>query len=285
MGSLLFLAVLPVAVLCYFVYLKDRNREPIGLLLKVFFLGFFSAIPVVIVELFLGKFFPTDDLTSVVQVFINVFISVALVEEGFKWLVTKFIAYHNKEFDEVYDIIVYAVFASLGFACIENILYVMSGGLSTAILRAVLSIPGHACFGVLMGYFFSQAKLANVNENKSLQTKNLVLSILIPTAVHTIYDALLFSVSIVGDYVALLLILLFLVFVIAVVVICCILVSKVSKMQQSISNNVKEGSIVADSEGHINYEGTVTKEINFCPVCGQEARGFNYCRSCGFKLK
>ena len=62
------------------------------------------------------------------------------------------------------NIIVYAVFSSLGFACIENILYVLSGGVGIAILRAILSVPGHMCFGVIMGYFLSQAKVNQVKQ-------------------------------------------------------------------------------------------------------------------------
>ena len=278
---LFYAAVIPVIVLCYFIYAKDANREPGKLLAKIFAFGFFSAIPVVLVELLLGKVFSTEGVTDIFTIFVNVFISIALVEESFKWLITKVLTYNDREFDEVYDIIVYSVFASLGFACIENILYVLGGGLHTAILRAILSIPGHMCFGVIMGYFFAQAKLADANGNKGLQMRNLIFSILMPALAHTIYDALLFATSATENGI---LFVLFLLFDIAMVVVCFITVSKVSKMQQKINQNMATGVIEINPAGTIQYSGT-PEEKNFCPICGQPAKGFNYCNSCGYKLK
>ena len=86
MNILIAAAVLPVALLCAFIYKKDPNKEPKGLLAKLFIFGFFSAIPVIVVELLLGRLFPTSGLSSFLSMFINVFISIALVEEGFKWI-------------------------------------------------------------------------------------------------------------------------------------------------------------------------------------------------------
>ena len=151
---LFFVAVIPVIVLCFFIYIKDSHKEPSSLLLKLFFGGFLVTIPILIAELFLSIFFSPDKVSSFILIFIFSFISIAIVEEGFKWLVVKWLGFKNKEFDEIYDIIVYSVFVSLGFACIENILYVYQNGLSTGYMRAVLSVPGHTCFGVFMGYYF-----------------------------------------------------------------------------------------------------------------------------------
>ena len=87
----------------------------------IFFLGFMRDLPVIFLEFILVEFFPTENVLSFYRLFFNIFISIALVEEGAKWIVTRHVGFSNKEFDEIYDIIVYAVFASLGFACIENI--------------------------------------------------------------------------------------------------------------------------------------------------------------------
>ena len=57
MSILLASAIFPIVVLCYYIYLKDINKEPSSLLAKIFILGFFSAIPVVIVEVVLSDFF------------------------------------------------------------------------------------------------------------------------------------------------------------------------------------------------------------------------------------
>ena len=280
MEYLLLLAVLPVVLLCLFVYKKDVNGEPKGLMAKLFIFGFLSAIPVVIGEMLLENFFPTKDVTNFIVLFINVFISVALVEEGFKWLVVKIFGYNNKEFDEVYDVIVYSVFASLGFACIENILYVLSGGVGTAILRAILSVPGHMCFGVIMGYFLSQAKVNQVNGNYSIYTRNVLFSIICPALAHTVYDALLFYAVAVSSWIA---VIVFLVFDIVMVTLCFITVGKVSKIQQNLNNNVSSGVIALDKDGILTYQEK--KEINYCPVCGSYVKEYNYCPRCGFKTK
>lgn len=281
MEYLLLLAVLPVFLLCLFVYKKDVNKEPGKLLAKMFILGFFSAIPVVILELVLGNYFSTDGVNNFFILFINVFIGIALIEEGFKWLITKFFGYNNKAFDEVYDVIVYSVFASLGFACIENIMYVLNGGVGIAIMRAILSVPGHMCFGVIMGYFLSQAKVNQVNGNYNIYTRNILFSIIFPTLAHTIYDSLIFYAVAVNSIGA---ILLFLVLDIVMVVLCFITVSKTSKIQKNIDENVSSGVVVLNNDGILTYQNT-KREINYCPVCGKYVKEFNYCPRCGFKIK
>jgi len=296
-------AILPIVGLCKFIYKKDPNKEPKGLLTKLFIFGFFSAIPVVIVEVLLGKLFPTSYASSFFEMFINVFIGVALVEEGFKWLISLLCGVFNKEFDEIYDIIVYTVFVSLGFACIENILYVMSYGLLNALVRAITSIPGHTCFAVIMGYFFAKAKLNEINSNDSLKVRNMVLSIIGPTIAHTLYDAFIFyevcseKIIYLGY---------FIISYIVMVVICFIIVNKISKMQVNLNTSVQTGVIKLDEMGYVvpqtqtqinsvpvmtsstpvnNNSNVNSQTPNFCPVCGSAAGGYNYCTSCGYKLK
>lgn len=270
---LLFSAILPVLALCYIVYSRDRNREPFLLLLKIFFLGFLSAIPVVVIELLLGIFFPTEGVGNFIILFINIFISVALVEEAFKYLIVKFFGYNNKAFDEAYDIIVYSVFSSLGFACIENILYVINTGLiSTAISRAIFSIPGHMCFGVLMGYYLSKAKISS---DKNIRNNNLVLGLLIPCLFHTIYDALLFYGSIMSVFI-------FYIFDIFMLIICISIIIKMSKIQENVSVNIQNGTIL--NENGVVRLNNSSAAINFCPVCGKPANGGRYCGGCGMKL-
>ena len=281
MQYLLIAAVLPVFLLCFFVYKKDPHHEPGGVLAKIFVLGFFSAIPIVGFEFLLGYLFPTDDVSSFILIFINVFISVALVEEGFKWIVTMLCGYRNKEFDEVYDIIVYAVFASLGFACIENILYVFANGIGNAILRAFLYIPGHMCFGVFMGYFFAKAKVGRINKNSSIFSKNIIFSILIPTLAHTVYDALLFYV----EY-NIFSIVLFFMFDVTMVVLGIITINKMSKIQQNLDTHIDTGILKTTDTGELVYTNVVSSgEIHYCPLCGNNVDGCNYCSHCGFRIR
>lgn len=281
MQYLLVAAVLPIYLLCLFVYKKDPHHEPGKLLAKIFALGFFSAIPILLFEVLLDIVFPTEDVSNFILIFINVFISVALVEEGFKWLVTLFFGYRNKEFDEIYDIIVYSVFASLGFACIENILYVFSNGIGNAILRALLSVPGHMCFGVIMGYFLAQAKVGKINKNQGIYTRNMFLSILLPTLAHTIYDALLFYV----EY-NVLFIIVFFMFDVTMVVICILTVNKMSKLQQNLDDNLNTGVLKTNDVGQLVFTTINSNdEVHYCPLCGNNVDGDNYCSRCGFKIR
>lgn len=272
---LLIFAVVPVAALGYFIYSADKNKEPASLLTKIFFLGFGSALPILIVELLVSSFFPTENQSSFLITFVNTFFGVAIIEESFKWLVAKKVGYDGKHFDEIYDIIVYTVFSSLGFACIENILFVFSYGVGVALSRAIFTIPGHTCFGVVMGCFLARAKLSSVNNNHSLYNRNLILSILLPTLLHTFYDALIFYGL--TSY--------FMIFDIIMFISCFIAVKNMSKAQQAISVNIEKNNIVTD-KGQITVTSNMNiQDINYCPVCGNHVHGSNYCGICGYKLK
>jgi len=283
---LLILAVLPVVLLCFFIYIKDVNKEPLGLLAKIFFLGFIMAFPVVIAEMIFDFVFIKDGVTNFILLFISVFMSVALIEEGAKFVVSKFIGYDDKEFDEIYDIIVYSVFASLGFACIENILYVFRFGAGVAVSRALLSVPGHMCFGVLMGYFLAMAKINSINNNKGLYVKNMIFALLVPTLVHTMYDTLLFYSENVNNGLYLIL---FFIFDINMVAVCFFTVSMVSRMQVVINakpniiqmNNI---SSTTEKQSSPNSSQTIQKTM-YCPICGRYAGDDSYCGRCGYKLK
>jgi protease PrsW len=185
---LLFVAVAPGLFLLWYFYHRDKfEREPKKLLFKVFFFGSLTVIPAIIFELILEKAF--NAFTSgVINVFLVCFIVVAPVEEILKFFVVRNWAYNRPEFDEVMDGIVYCVSASLGFATLENIMYVLSNGLGVGVIRAFLAVPGHAMYGAIMGYFMGRAKLNGARENR-LMTTGVLLAILF----HGIYDFLLLT--------------------------------------------------------------------------------------------
>ena len=94
----------------------------------------------------------------------------------------------NVEFNEKFDGIVYATFVSLGFAAVENILYVIDNGVSTGIMRAITAVPAHAIFGICMGYFFGMAKFYPKKRKTYLY-----LAFLLPFFLHGFYDFILMS--------------------------------------------------------------------------------------------
>lgn len=198
MGFMLLLAVsaLPIFLLGKFVYDMDQEKEPKKLLKELLISGVFSCILVIAISSSLGAFIPLftkDPVTlSFIEKAIYSFLCVGLVEEGCKYLMLYSTTYQHKEFNYTFDMIVYAVFVSLGFALFENILYVLDGGLFTGILRAVTAVPAHASNAVFMGIFLSHAKQYEyVSKSKSVMFK--ILGLLVPTALHGIYDTLAFS--------------------------------------------------------------------------------------------
>ena len=154
---LLALALAPAAAIMMYVYFKDEHeKEPIWMLLKMFAFGLGSVIVTLIISTIMGKF--VEFKRGIVwDQFLYAFFGVALVEE-FSKMIFVMIAFRSKYFNEPFDGIVYAVMVSMGFAALENVLYVSSGGISTALLRMFTAVPAHATFAVLMGYFMGKAK-------------------------------------------------------------------------------------------------------------------------------
>ena len=177
------ISILPIYLLGKMVYDMDQEKEPKKLLKELLISGVLSCILVIIISLSLGQYislFASEPETmTFFEKVIYSFICVGLVEEGCKFLMLYVTSYRHKEFNYTFDIIVYAVFVSLGFALFENILYVFSGGLLTGILRAVTAIPAHASNAVFMGIFLSNARQYEyINKNKSKKYK--VLGLIVP---------------------------------------------------------------------------------------------------------
>ncbi len=186
--NILLLAVAPVLSIILYIYFQDKyEKEPLRLLLFSFLLGaIISVIIVFALYLFTGRLLPVTNEFSIWQQFIQAFFVVALAEEFSKYVIVRYFAQPKKAFNEPYDGIMYAVMVSMGFACTENIMYVLQGGYETAILRAFTAVPAHATFGILMGYYMGKAKFSN-NRFK-LNMAGLFLAVLF----HGAYDFFLF---------------------------------------------------------------------------------------------
>src|SRR5260221_2419720 len=157
---LLALALAPGAVIGLYIYIKDKyEREPIRLVVLSFFLGVASTVVTLLISLPINYFIPIDE-KSLNEHAVHACLLVALIEEFSKLILVRWVLYPNKNFNELFDGIVYDVSVSLGFAGFENILYVMNSdnGIATGILRMFTAVPAHATFAVLMGYFLGRAK-------------------------------------------------------------------------------------------------------------------------------
>ena len=151
--------------------------------------------PVILVELIVGYFERVFVEVPLFLVFFRAYVVAAFCEEVFKLLIVKKFAYNKVAFDEMMDGVVYTIMASLGFACMENILYVIGGGIGVAILRAFTAVPMHAVASGMMGAYIGRAKFAaDKHAEKSLLYKGLWIAILI----HGLYDFFLFAAPVLG---------------------------------------------------------------------------------------
>ena len=193
MSILLVLAVAPVALLLIYIYNRDViSKEPRSMLVKAFCGGCLCILIDLLLILPMQAIFGEADTWggALMSSFGNAFFEAGIPEEFSKFIILYFLVWKSKEFDEHFDGIVYATFISMGFACIENILYVFEGGAGVGIMRAFTAVPGHFFFAVVMGYYFSRAKF-DLAHRKS----NMLKAIIYPMIIHGIYDMILFLVA------------------------------------------------------------------------------------------
>ena len=200
---LLLAALVPAAFLMVQVYRLDRiEKEPAGLLLKLALFGALSGLAAGAIEGALTRVLDVTLGGGMLRLMLENFLAVALVEEACKrWVVLKF-AWRHPAFDYRFDAVVYCVFSALGFAALENILYVAEYGFAVAVSRALLSVPGHCFFAVYMGIYLGQTKMAEramqwyyIELPDESPGQYLRASLLVPTLLHGFWD---FSLSVGG---------------------------------------------------------------------------------------
>lgn len=194
--QILLAAIAPAAVLICYIYRRDKyQKEPVKELLKAFGLGILSA-PLALFftsALDMSGRLSADPVTFYDAVRVS-FLGAAIPEELAKFILFWLLVRKNRFFDENMDGIVYASMVSLGFAAVENILYLVMNyhnWVAVGISRALFSVPGHFFFGVLMGYYYSLYRFCPFG-NQSYKWLILVAPIL----AHGLYDTVLFSIDV-----------------------------------------------------------------------------------------
>lgn len=188
-GIKIFLAILPVFIFALYIYIHDNEKEPTNMLIKAFVFGMLIAIPCIYVESALSSafyFLQKSYITSLLYVFLVI----ALVEEGYKFLATYILFYHDKNVNYTFDMIVYTTFLGLGFAFFENIIYLRSLPIASVILRGFTAVPVHLSCGIIMGYYSSLMK----TDKKNFKI-NLLKALLIPISIHAFYNYYLVYIS------------------------------------------------------------------------------------------
>lgn len=185
-----FITLLPVICFILWIYYKDKyNKESIYILLKYFVLGIIISFFAIIIEKILVDKNIFEDDTNLIY---TAFVVAGCTEEILKGITLFIFANREESYDEKLDGIIYSIFLSLGFATVENIIYVnyekVVSILQIAFSRAIISIPAHVMFAITMGYYFSKYKFEN---NGVKRRQNLILAFLIPILLHGIFDFIL----------------------------------------------------------------------------------------------
>ncbi|MGL5713653.1 MAG: PrsW family intramembrane metalloprotease [Paraclostridium sp.] len=183
--NLLFISIAPSITFLIWIYFKDKyEKEPIKFLTKLFSMGALISIPAIVLEDILFTINIENEYLR--KMYIS-FIVAAFSEEILKAIVLFIFTIKNKNYTEKLDGIVYSIFISLGFATIENIIYVTNGSgveiLEIGISRGLISVPAHLMFAITMGYYLSIYKFSNKHKIKSL-----VKLIVYPILLHGFFD-------------------------------------------------------------------------------------------------
>lgn len=194
-------ALAPVAWLLWTIYRKDSAQpEPTKWLVKAFVYGvlsvFLSYVVSMPTSMMLGLDMGKQTYSSVLEAITDSFLLAAIPEELAKLFMLWMLLRKNPFFDEHFDGIVYAVCIGLGFAALENVFYLLDGiedwsWISIGIARALISVPAHYFFAILMGYYYS---IYHFGIDRSLKTKVMILAA--PVIAHGVFDAILFSMQV-----------------------------------------------------------------------------------------
>lgn len=189
--DLILIASAPIFIILFYIYYRDKyEKEPIKLLLKSLIAGMFICIPIIFAEQWASHLLTPLKTNLITTAFWDAFFVASFWEESFKLLAVMLLVWRNKNFNERFDGIVYAVFVSLGFALVENIMYVLNteNGIQTGIARSVTAVPAHAMFGVMMGYHLGLARF--IAKYRILHLFN---AFFYPFLFHGLYDFILMS--------------------------------------------------------------------------------------------
>jgi len=198
---LLYVAMGPGVAIAVFIYYSDKwDREPGKLVLKSFFLGGLAVLPTYyfegIAEEVLGIQALQDEHSPLFwpKTIFYAFFGVALAEELCKFLFLKAFVFDEREFNEPFDGIIYGGMIGCGFATVENIIYVLQYGQTVGMFRMVTAVPGHAFFGIILGYFMGRAKFS------TNRVRHLIHGLVVVITLHGLYDTAAFSNTIWSIY-------------------------------------------------------------------------------------
>ncbi len=188
----LFLSLIPIIIIAVAMYKIDIDKEPKKVLRQIFISSIVIGLIGGLISSYLTKFIDTLNFNSIfVYNIVKYFFIVAFIEEICKFIPAKLIGMKSKYHTSYFDTLLYFTFAGLGFACIENIMYVMTFTIKTAFIRGLLSVPGHILFSVILGIFIGLANREKLINNNKTNEKSIIyttLGFVISSGVHALFN-------------------------------------------------------------------------------------------------
>jgi len=183
------IGIAPCIIWLLFYLKQDAHPESNKKIIEIFFLGAFMVIPALILEEFLGGFFPPENIISqnFLLLLLYYFIVIGVVEEFFKYLPIKLRIINSSHFDEPIDAMLYLIIAGLGFAAVENIAVIFSftenftEATFLSFVRLLTAVFLHTLASAIIGYFFV---LSLFKKNKKI----FYIGFLFSSLLHGLYD-------------------------------------------------------------------------------------------------
>ncbi len=193
--------ILPSLIWLFYYLRKDLHPEPKRMILKVFLFGSLITIPTFFIQIGLSELLKQLQIFPIFAdypILINVlkwFVVIALTEEILKYLVVKLSVFDSYALDEPVDIMIYMIVAALGFAAVENIIYLLTPLdnisfnviIQTTMIISLLRFVGatflHTLCSATLGYFIA---MSFFKTEKRL--KLIIIGLFIAIFLHGLYD-------------------------------------------------------------------------------------------------
>ena len=183
------LAIIPGLIIIIYIYSKDKvEKEPIGLIIRLLIYGMLCCFVAGYAEQIVSAMLPQFPLGSPLQAMTTAFCVAGFCEELVKYLALRLGSWNNPSFNYRFDGIVYGVSVAVGFAILENVMYVAMYGFGTAVARAFTAVPLHAFCGAVMGILYSYAKKSSIDGDRTSATIYGFAAWLLPLIIHGVYD-------------------------------------------------------------------------------------------------
>jgi len=189
--AIVLVAIAPCVFWLWIIYKGDKYKpEPKALVIRTFILGMVIAIPVAFIETLLYPGSMQGNLSASTAAY-AAFVVAGITEEAGKFLVVRVGVYNSPHFEEPTDGLVYSAAVALGFASLENIVYLISFGWQIILVRGLFSNLAHVLFSSLWGYPLAVTKLGMM-KHKSYTWLGLAAAMI----AHGAFDFLFFNITV-----------------------------------------------------------------------------------------